>query len=767
MAKTVDELVIKMSVDGSNQLDQTNAKLDTLNENTKKTNTTLNGFQVRNVSAQIQDMAVQLEMGTNAFRVMGQQLPQLLSAFGTTGVVIGAVAAVALPLLQVGLKVAGVDMRNLQERTKDLTDSVNKFQDAQKANLPTLAGLGQTYGSMTGDAKAFFDVQQRLTEKSALANLSATLQQLKKDYQAFTPEAEKAAGEMMNISRGGSESALFLNQKVRSLLLGLTIDQAKEVASRLKDIDKATPEEAANRLNDVANYLNTAGIEAGKVKRFFEETVDPILKINNQILEMKKSMTEAAVQASQLNTDLLNIQNSFQPNINASKRNFDLVTAARKEGEMKIQEFTRQMREKTDKDQVDRSKEIAAFTVRTNQDVSDKIKDIAKGQYEAYRASSLTNDTKSRQLDLEKQIIDIKDKGLFDAEYNLKYDEDILRNAKEYNDTLQSIGEQRRKNIITAEQAKNLEKEAAGIRDKEDVNAKATRDAAVRAKIIKDEMENSRVAIEAQMASYENLGEKIKAINDKKIDIGFAQSLRGKSPLQQQILQIQEDARKGALEAGRAFAESFKDNGDGLTPERAQQLSEGLDAIAKGYRSIADSQISALQSGNEMGKGLIDAWDEYKSKALDTAGQVHDSFNNFTSGMEDAFVKFVQTGKLSFSDLANSVLADLARIAFKKAIVGLGGLFGFAAGGEVMANMPIIVGERGPELFVPSTTGKIVPNNQLGSGAGGALAGQTVVNYNIQAVDASSFRSLVARDPSFIYAVTEQGRRSQPARRAF
>jgi phage-related minor tail protein len=162
----------------------------------------------------------------------------------------------------------------------------------------------------------------------------------------------------------------------------------------------------------------------------------------------------------------------------------------------------------------------------------------------------------------------------------------------------------------------------------------------------------------------------------------------------------------------------------------------------------------------------MDSWEEYKNKALDTSSQIKSSFENFTNGMEDALVKFVQTGKLSFNDLANSIIADLARIAVKKAIVAIGtSLFGFAAGGPVMAGTPIIVGERGPEMFVPKTAGKIVPNNQLGGGGTGSSGGmQTVVNYNIQAVDAQSFRSLVARDPSFIYAVTEQGRRSQPTR---
>ena len=49
----------------------------------------------------------------------------------------------------------------------------------------------------------------------------------------------------------------------------------------------------------------------------------------------------------------------------------------------------------------------------------------------------------------------------------------------------------------------------------------------------------------------------------------------------------------------------------------------------------------------------------------------------------------------------------------------LGGLFNFggkrAAGGPVSAGSSYLVGERGPELFTPSRSGNIVPNNAMGS----------------------------------------------------
>ena len=47
-----------------------------------------------------------------------------------------------------------------------------------------------------------------------------------------------------------------------------------------------------------------------------------------------------------------------------------------------------------------------------------------------------------------------------------------------------------------------------------------------------------------------------------------------------------------------------------------------------------------------------------------------------------------------------------------------------AKGGLVNANSPYIVGEVGPELFVPSGSGRIVPNNQLGGGG-------TVINLTV------------------------------------
>ena len=87
------------------------------------------------------------------------------------------------------------------------------------------------------------------------------------------------------------------------------------------------------------------------------------------------------------------------------------------------------------------------------------------------------------------------------------------------------------------------------------------------------------------------------------------------------------------------------------------------------------------------------------------------------------------------------------------AIGGIGDLFSgfFANGGMIPQGRFGIVGERGPEF--------------VGGPASVTPMTGTTVTYNINAVDAPSFQALLARDPSFIYALTEQGRKGYPGAR--
>ena len=76
-------------------------------------------------------------------------------------------------------------------------------------------------------------------------------------------------------------------------------------------------------------------------------------------------------------------------------------------------------------------------------------------------------------------------------------------------------------------------------------------------------------------------------------------------------------------------------------------------------------------------------------------------------------------------------------------------------GGPVQAGQAYVVGEAGPELFVPNASGNIVANNVSSGGEGGTQ------NITINAVDTQSFRDALARDPRFLFNLTQRGARAQ------
>lgn len=83
--------------------------------------------------------------------------------------------------------------------------------------------------------------------------------------------------------------------------------------------------------------------------------------------------------------------------------------------------------------------------------------------------------------------------------------------------------------------------------------------------------------------------------------------------------------------------------------------------------------------------GAVDALEAYGNAAIDTYSQVKDLITSSLSAMEDAFVNFAMTGKLSFKDMANSIISDIIRIQLRTQLLGplagaIGGYFAGAPG---------------------------------------------------------------------------------------
>lgn len=168
-----------------------------------------------------------------------------------------------------------------------------------------------------------------------------------------------------------------------------------------------------------------------------------------------------------------------------------------------------------------------------------------------------------------------------------------------------------------------------------------------------------------------------------------------------------------------------------------------VDTVGNIGKSIGNVITGGGIGGGQSG-GIIGGLKNVVGGIVDTVGNLGSSIGKVFSGGSSG------GGILNtIANVGSSILGG-----GKSLLSGIGDFFSgfFANGGNIPAGTFGIVGERGPEFISGPAT--ITP-----------MSGATQVTYNINAVDAASFQALVARDPAFIHAVAEQGRRTQPMTR--
>jgi lambda family phage tail tape measure protein len=325
-----------------------------------------------------------------------------------------------------------------------------------------------------------------------------------------------------------------------------------------------------------------------------------------------------------------------------------------------------------------------------------------------------------------------------------------------------------------ANEAAAKEAEIYAKRDTDIANARRQ----LNAKIAQEEMAQAETFAKEMAAYYQQVDQARLAAFDQADGIRKqTEELQGRFDLQQKSVDLSsleqdrvtklfdlEQQRKATLEA----ISKIKDLPYDERIAREKQINAEYEKRIGLINQEAETRAKREQ---DFGAGIRESMKRYE-ESLTPLKRGEQMANSVFSNMDNALRGFVDTGKFNFKDFANSVIRDLILIElrastvslFKSVFGGLGTALGFRAnGGPVSSGQPYVVGERGAELFVPNTGGTIVSNAQLAGGGG--MLGTSNVIYNINAVDASSFKQLIARDPGFIYAVTEQGRKAVPSTR--
>jgi len=247
---------------------------------------------------------------------------------------------------------------------------------------------------------------------------------------------------------------------------------------------------------------------------------------------------------------------------------------------------------------------------------------------------------------------------------------------------------------------------------------------------------------------------------------------------------------------------------------RASKIKEIYDVRKQGAKEALDSEVALSEKQKEIQTNFAEGWKNAYAiymRESEKAGEIGaQAFTNMTKSLEDTLTTFFETGKLNFRSFASSIIHEMARIqaqAAAKSIMGIfggggGGIGGFfsslassifgggaastvgvnsslgnlyipshlvsAGGNDINAGQPSLVGENGPEMFIPNQSGKIVSNTNTKQMMGQNQP-QIVYNgpyiANMSAIDTQSGLQFLAKNKQGVWAANQSAQRGLPQSR--
>lgn len=305
---------VDKSADGAaNSIDKTNKELRETTATASRASAAIDKSsrslgQVRNIAQQagfqLQDVAVQLQAGTNAFTVLGQQGSQFAGAFGPTGAVVGAVIAVGSAIagaLIPSLADAGDEAEALEEKFSQLVDQYDNLTSAQQRFISSTANvkireLEQQINALSNEAESLQNTLASPIQLSddQLKTFSDRLIQITSDIDTFQSEIDTLRGTTDGVSDSAEDYIESLNKQALSLTANNV--QLAVYNARLEGANE-------EQLERVVRLVNT--IDAIKKEREEERKLIVTRRIKERQQQREAAAVEKANKAAEDAVDLL------------------------------------------------------------------------------------------------------------------------------------------------------------------------------------------------------------------------------------------------------------------------------------------------------------------------------------------------------------------------------------------------------------------------------------------------------------------------------
>ncbi|KOR46422.1 tail length tape measure protein [Xanthomonas oryzae] len=769
-------------------------------------------FARQSTPAQIQDFLVQIQGGQNPLTALFQQGSQLQGLYGSVGGAIkgvgSAIMSVVNPVTVSAAAIAGLGYaayKGSQETTalnealiksgnvagtttQSLIDAASKLDDVQGVTtgkaVEVLAQLAST-GDFTmsqmevaGEAALKWSVATGTAVEDVIGNFSKIADDPVKALIAldkqlgFANDSQIAFVQSLVESGRQTEAA----SQVMQLYSDTLKKRSEEVVANLGYIERAwrnvtnAAKESWDALKAVGRDSST-GARIQELKQFIDlQTRAMKFDVNQSNNESRATkIREAQAELRKLQTQFVTLVDPSAPDPQAQRRAKEANAKLRDENaraEEQAALSSKSLAERleaektrlhrlgvTDRAAIDKALQIATDKFNASQKTK-SAGATSDGGLGAARLSAIKSEAADQKKALEDQTQDLRQQyearelsaknyyaGLRDLA--IKGTEVEVSSIQKQIAELEKQTGARQKSGAIAVQIQSLQERSAALQEQGAARvAKITKEEADAAEKRAAGLKAYRDALDATTkAMADDYDSKIRSIGlgDRQFEIETKINavLEDKAKRLREIAQ-QEQARQIDPEAAAANRSSVEE-------AAAQQV----ETIKSKYSELQAAQGDALL-------GLSAGLQNYVDEAGNVAGAVKSSVESVAKGLEDVFVTVATTGKLSFKDMANSILADLARIAAKKAVSslfstvlgGIGGgaasagsaagglLSGFASGGYTGpggVNDPAGVVHRGEIVWSQSDIAKaggVAAVEAMRQGRKGYAAGGVVGGYS-------------------------------------
>lgn len=659
-------------------------------------------YQMRMIPAQMTDIAVSLAGGQSPFMVLLQQGGQLKDMFGGIGPAARAVgtyvgglvnpltaAAAAAGALAVAyyqgseeqeqfyktLVLTGNAAGKTSGQLMDMADQIARSTGSTRGMAASVLNQVVSSGKVAGDSLEVVS--------TAVINMSkATGQSVEQLVSYF----DKIAGSPLDSLAKLNDQYHFLSLAVYNQIKALQDEGNQQEAARLAtETYAATMNRRAKDIQDNLGFVETAWNSLGSAAKSAwdqmlnvgrETTLQERLDAANKAAQQQanglgnglwnaygvnnSAGSSAAGEASILQ-GVINLQNDLNGAVTSGQIAQDKAIKTQQEADRVNQQYlsNAQRRNKAIQQQNDFLK-AGAITQEQYANNLSRINDMYKDPQQP-KGRAYTGDAGSRMLD------------------QLRQQQQVLMTQA---DTGEKIGTQQQALIKWEQQLADIKSKQTLTADQKSLLASAD--------LITSQLQQN-AALERQVETRE----KLLALDKARADITRTITNRQSQYATDELFaggglsqnEQQQYTQRLSLE------QSYNDKISQLRQQRAsatteiareeidQEIQLQQQALQTELSNYDDHIARMNQLRGSFSAGASRAWQEYKDSAANVSAMSEQLFSNAFGNMEDALVKFATTGKASFTDFANSVLSDIARIAIRQSLIGIGTSFAGMAGG--------------------------------------------------------------------------------------